>query len=124
MVARKLVSTCRYIVQTVTQSGIRASVFLWAGNVKGGEERGLASTRISSSMRESEEEGTEYSGGLRQVIKLRIFPSSLRAVVFSRPLLAEYLPSGDPSLQLSLSLSLFPAPCPSLISRVSFYCGH
>ena len=55
MVARKLVSTCRYIVQTVTQSGIRASVFLWAGNVKGGEERGLASTRISSSMRESQD---------------------------------------------------------------------
>ena len=31
------------------------------------------STRISSSMRELQEEGTEYSGGRRQVIKLYIF---------------------------------------------------
>lgn len=103
MVVRMLVSTCRYTVQTVTQPAIQASVFLWAGNVKGGEGRGLASTRISSSMRESQEEGTEYSGGPRQVIKLRIFPSPLRAVVFSRPLLAEYLPS---------LTSTFPVPVP------------
>ena len=103
MVERKLVSTCRYTVQTVTQPAIQASVFLWAGNVKGGEGRGLVSTRISSSMRESQEEGTEYSGGPRQVIKLRIFPSPLRAVVFSRPLLAEYLPS---------LTSTFPVPLP------------
>lgn len=103
MVVRMLVSTCRYTVQTVTQPAIQASVFLWAGNVKGGEGRGLASTRISSSMRESQEEGTEYSGGPRQVIKLRIFPSSLRGVVFSRPLLAEYLPS---------LTSTFPVPVP------------
>lgn len=103
MVVRMLVSTCRYTVQTVTQPAIQASVFLWAGNVKGGEGRGLASTRISSSMRESQEEGTEYSGGPRQVIKLRIFPSSLRAVVFSRPLLAEYLTS---------LTSTFPVPVP------------
>lgn len=40
MVARKLVSTCRYTVQTVTQPAIQASVFLWAENVKGGEGRG------------------------------------------------------------------------------------
>lgn len=103
MVVRMLVSTCRYTVQTVTQPAIQASVFLWAGNVKGGEGRGLASTRISSSMRESQEDGTEYSGGPRQVIKLRIFPSPLRAVVFSRPLLAEYLPS---------LTSTFPVPVP------------
>lgn len=103
MVVCMLVSTCRYTVQTVTQPAIQASVFLWAGNVKGGEGRGLASTRISSSMRESQEEGTEYSGGPRQVIKLRIFPSPLRAVVFSRPLLAEYLPS---------LTSTFPVPVP------------
>lgn len=103
MVVRMLVSTCRYTVQTVTQPAIQASVFLWAGNVKGGEGRGLANTRISSSMRESQEEGTEYSGGPRQVIKLRIFPSPLRAVVFSRPLLAEYLPS---------LTSTFPVPVP------------
>ena len=103
MVVRMLVSTCRYTVQTVTQPAIQASVFLWAGNVKGGEGRGLASTRISSSMRESQEEGTEYSGGPRQVIKLRIFPSPLRAVVFSRPLFAEYLPS---------LTSTFPVPVP------------
>lgn len=103
MVVCMLVSTCRYTVQTVTQPAIQASVFLWAGNVKGGEGRGLASTRISSSMRESQEEGTEYSGGPRQVIKLRIFPSSLRAVVFSRPLPAEYLPS---------LTSTFPVPVP------------
>ena len=73
MAARKLVSTCRCTVQTVTQPAIEASVFLWAGNVKGGEGRGLVSTRISSSMRELQEEGTEYSGGRRQVIKLYIF---------------------------------------------------
>ena len=103
MVVCMLVSTCRYTVQTVTQPAIQASVFLWAENVKGGEGRGLASTRISSSMRESQEEGTEYSGGPRQVIKLRIFPSPLRAVVFSRPLLAEYLPS---------LTSTFPVPVP------------
>ena len=108
MVVCMLVSTCRYTVQTVTQPAIQASVFLWAENVKGGEGRGgegrgLASTRISSSMRESQEKGTEYSGGPRQVIKLRIFPSPLRAVVFSRPLLAEYLPS---------LTSTFPVPVP------------
>ena len=105
MVVYMLVSTCRYTVQTVTQPAIQASVFLWAGERegRGGEGRGLASTRISSSMRESQEEGTEYSGGPRQVIKLRIFPSPLRAVVFSRPLLAEYLPS---------LTSTFPVPVP------------
>ena len=37
MAARNLVSTCRCTVQTVTQPAIEASVFLWAGNVKGGE---------------------------------------------------------------------------------------
>ena len=47
MVARKIVSTCRYTVQTLTLPAIQASVFLWAGNVKGGEGRGLVSTRIS-----------------------------------------------------------------------------
>lgn len=107
MVVRMLVSTCRYTVQTVTQPAIQASVFLWAGNVKGGEGRGLASTRISSSMRESQEEGTEYSGGPRQVIKLRIFPSPLTAVVFSRPLLAEYLPSLTSTFPVPV-----PVPCP------------
>ena len=92
MVARKLVSTCRYIVQTVTQLANQASVFLWAGNVKGGEGRGLASTRISSSMSESQEEGTESTGARGQVIKLRIF-LSLASSGFSRPLLTGYLPS-------------------------------
>ena len=65
MVARKLVSTCRYTVQTVTQPAIQGSVFLWAGNVKGGEGRGLASTRISSSMRESQEVRNTVGAGDR-----------------------------------------------------------
>ena len=104
MVARKLVSTCRYIVQTVTQLAIQASVFLWAGNVKGGEGRRLASTRISSSMRESQEEGRESTGTRGQVIKLRIFLSLARSG-FSRPLLAGYLPS------LTSTFAVH-APCP------------
>ena len=104
MVARELVSTCRYTVQTVTQPAIQASVFLWTGNVKGGEGRGLVSTRISSSMRESQEEGTEYTGGRRQARELRIF-LSLASSGFSRPLLAGYLPS-------IASTSAVHAPCP------------
>ena len=105
MVIRKLVSTCKYTVQTVMQPAIQASVFLWAGNVKGGEGRGLASTRISSSMRESQEEGTEYSGGQRQVIKLCIFLSFASSGI-SRLLLAGYPPS-------LTSTSVVHAPCPS-----------
>ena len=108
MVVCMLVSTCRYTVQTVTQPAIQASVFLWAGNVKGGEGRGLASTRISSSMRESQEDGTEYSGGPRQVIKLRIFPSSLRAVVFFQATARRVPPV--PHFN-------FPCPCPCSLHR-------
>ena len=118
MVARKLVSSCRYTVQTVTQPAIRASVFLWAGNVKGGEGRGLVSTRISSSMRELQEEGTDYSGGRRQVIKLHIFLSRLPCEQwFFRKTTARRVST----------VNHFNFRCPRtvpLISPVSSYSGH
>ena len=46
-------------MQTMTQLAVQAFVFLGPGNVMGGEGRGLASTRIRSSIRESQEEGGE-----------------------------------------------------------------
>ena len=46
-------------MQTVMQLAVQEFVFLGAGNVIGGDGTGLATTRIRSSIPESQEEGGE-----------------------------------------------------------------
>ena len=118
MVARRLVSTCRYTVQTdaACNSGV---CFPMGGEreERGGEGRGLVSTRISSSMSELQEDGTEYSGGRRQVIKLHIFLSRLPCEQWFFQTTARRV-SPIPHFNFR---------CPRtvpLISRFSFYSGH